>query len=179
MAIPAAFTSNIAATQTHPARKQSKRNSKNTKPAAKIKRLAAGFFVRFGESNSMTLSQIPYRTVPVVEPSTFLDEVVDLMQNEPLQTVVLVGDEQYMGLFNAAALADLVPPGARLGDLAVGPYVHPARVVGSPEMEAFVALELMERKNQSVLPVVEHRVGYKGVLTRDDIAQAQAQAQAL
>lgn len=122
--------------------------------------------------NPMTLSQISYRTVPVVEPSAFLDEVVYLMQNEPLQTVVLVGDEQYMGLFNAAALADLVPPGARLADLAVGPYVHPARVVGSPEMDVTVALELMERKNQTVLPVVEHRVNYKGVLTRDDIAQA-------
>lgn len=122
----------------------------------------------------MTLGQIPVRTVPVVEPSTFLDEVVYLLRNEPLQTVVLVGDEQYMGVFNAQALQDLVPPGANLADLAVGPYVHPARVVGSPDMDAAVALELMERKNQTVLPIVEHRVGYKGVLTLDDVAQAAA-----
>ena len=94
------------------------------------------------------------------------------MRNEPLQTVVLVGDEQYMGVFNAAALADLVPPGARLADLAVGPYVHPARVVGSPEMDVREALALMTRKGQTIIPVVEHRVGYKGVLTLDDVMAA-------
>ena len=123
----------------------------------------------------MTLSQIPYRTVPVVEPSTSLDEVLYLMEAEPLRTVVLVGDEQYMGVFNDAALRDLVPAGANLADLAVGPYVHPVRVVGGPEMDAQAALDLMERKNQSVLPVVERRVNYQGVLTREDIMEAAQQ----
>ncbi len=124
----------------------------------------------------MTLQEITLRTVPVVEPSTSLDEVVYLMENEPLNVVVLVGDEQYMGMFTPDALANLVPPGVKLSDLEVGPYVHPVRVIGTPDMEARDALELMGRKHQSVLPVVERRVNYLGVLTLADVASAAGQS---
>lgn len=148
---------------------------------------AAGFFApraeplfdtKLGTANEtkMTLQEITLRTVPVVEPSTSLDEVVYLMENDPLNVVVLVGDEQYMGMFTPDALANLVPPGIKLSDLAVGPYVHPVRVIGTPDMEATDALELMGRKHQSVLPVVERRVNYLGVLTLADVAGGAGQS---
>lgn len=124
-------------------------------------------------TDAMTfLRNIPLRQVPVVDPSTTLDEVVQLMEEEPLRTVILVGDEMYMGLFNEGALAsNLIPPGADLSELQVGPYVHPSRVVGSAEMPVALVVDLMRRKGQDVIPVVDNRI-YRGVVTLADLEAA-------
>lgn len=119
-----------------------------------------------------TLGELPLRQVPVVEPQTALDEVIHLFDEEPLKTVVLVGDEMYMGIFNAETLeAELIPPGSDLSLLQVGPYVHRARVVGTPTMSVADAHALMERKGVNLIPVVDGPI-YKGVLTREDLEAA-------
>jgi CBS domain-containing protein len=119
-----------------------------------------------------TLREIPVRQVPVVEPSTTIDEVVRLMEEEPLRTVALVGDGMYMGLFNEGALeSSLIPPGTSLADLEVGPYVHPSRVVGSPDMPVALVVDLMRRKGQDIIPVVDNRT-YRGVVTLADLEAA-------
>ena len=119
-----------------------------------------------------TLRDVKLRQVPVVEPSARLDEVVQLLEEEPLRTVILVGDEQYMGLFNDAALeSDLIPRGADYSELEVGPYVHPVPVVGSPDMPVEAVIALMRRKGQEVVPVVEYRT-YRGVVTLADLEAA-------
>jgi CBS domain-containing protein len=70
------------------------------------------------------ISDVPLRQVPIVEPSTTLAEVVELMEGEPLRTVALVGDEMYMGIFNDGALeSNLIPANSDLSLLQVGPYV--------------------------------------------------------
>lgn len=116
-----------------------------------------------------TLSELSPRPVPVVEPSTSLDEVIRLMEEEPLGTVALVGDEQYMGIFNADALqSNLIPPGADLSTLQVGPYVHPVRVIGTPQTPADDALALMTRRGVDIIPVVRNRT-FLGVVTRADV----------
>ena len=120
----------------------------------------------------MTLGEMTLRQVPVVEPSTAIDEVVGLMQGDPLGTVVLVGDEQYMGVFNQDALdSGLIPTGANLADLAVGPYVHPARVVAEKRMAAGDVLAHAERRGVDVVPVVDGP-RYLGVVTRADLTKA-------
>lgn len=119
-----------------------------------------------------TLGDIPVREVPVVEPQTTLDEVVHLMEAEPLRTVALVGDEMYMGLFNEDALnSELIPKGADFSLLTVGPYVHPARVLGTPDMPVEIALALMARKHQEIIPVIDN-VKFLGVVTRQDLENA-------
>jgi CBS domain-containing protein len=119
-----------------------------------------------------TLRDVPVREVPVVEPQTPLDEVVRLMEAEPLRTVALVGDQMYMGLFNDDALeSELIPTGADLSLLTVGPYVHPSRVIGEPDMPVDVVLALMTRKHQDVIPVIDN-VTFRGVVTRQDLEAA-------
>lgn len=119
-----------------------------------------------------TIGEIPLRQVPVVEPQTTLDEVIRLMEAEPLRTVALVGDEMYMGIFNDEALnSELIPKGADLSLLTVGPYVHPARVVAAKESPAEVVLAQMVRKNQTVVPVLDNRI-FVGVVTREDVEAA-------
>jgi CBS domain-containing protein len=116
-----------------------------------------------------TLAQVPLRQVPVVAPDTTLDEVVRLMEEEPLHTVILVGDEMYFGLFNEEALnSNLIPPDSDLSLLQVGPYVHPARVIGQPDSPIAEVRALMDRKGVRVLPVLNNRI-YQGVVTREDL----------
>ena len=116
-----------------------------------------------------TLRDIVLRQVPVVEPSASLAEVIALMEDEPLKTVVLVGDEMYMGVFNQAAIdADLIPKGEDLSLLQVGPYIHPSRVVGEFHMTVPDTLALMIRRSMDVIPVVDNRI-YRGVVTQADL----------
>jgi len=117
----------------------------------------------------MTLRDIPLRQVPVVNPETALSDVIEQMEADPLQTVILTDGAQYMGVFNRDALAaNLIPPGADRALLTIGPYVHPARVIGRPDMTTEQALALMERRNLAVIPVVD-RNRYVGVVTRADL----------
>ena len=121
-----------------------------------------------------TLRDVPVRTVPVVEPQTALDEAVRLMRESPVHTVALVDDEEYMGLFTPDALeSDLIPRGADLSLLPIGPYVHPARVVGRPDLPVEEALALMVRKGLDVIPVVDNNT-FRGVVTREDLEKALA-----
>jgi len=121
-----------------------------------------------------TRRDIPVRTVPIVEPQTALDEAVRLMRESPARTVALVDDEEYMGLFTADALdSDLIPRGADLSLLSVGPYVHPARIIGRPDLLVEEALALMVRKGLDVIPVVDNNT-FRGVVTREDLEKALA-----
>lgn len=116
-----------------------------------------------------TLRDVPLRFVPVAEPQTALDEAMRLLESEPLRTVVLVGDEQFMGVFNEETLqSDLIPRRVDRATLPVGPYVQPVRVVGHPEMTVEQALALLQRRGQTVLPVVDNNL-YQGVITREDL----------
>jgi CBS domain-containing protein len=120
-----------------------------------------------------TLRDVPTRPVPIVEPRTALDEAIRLMREEPLRMIALVGDGTYMGVFNERALDDsnLIPQGVDRSLLEVGPYIHPARVVGRSEMAVDEALALMVRRGLEVIPVVENNT-FRGVVTREDLEQA-------
>ncbi|MGC4045134.1 MAG: CBS domain-containing protein [Armatimonas sp.] len=121
----------------------------------------------------MTLSELPLREVPVVEPSTSLEEAIDLLRSEPLHIVVLVGDGMYMGVLTDAALEPgLIPPGIDRSTLAVGPYVHPSRVVAHSNWTVEEAQEVARRRQVEVFPVVSGNI-YKGILTREDITSPQ------
>jgi CBS domain-containing protein len=116
-----------------------------------------------------TLREIPLRQVPVVEPSAALDEAIALMEADPLKTVVLVGDEQFMGVFNQEALeSNLIPPGADLSLLQVGPYVHPSRVIGDFNSPVETVIAHMKRRGLDLIPVVEN-VTYRGMVTLADL----------
>jgi CBS domain-containing protein len=117
----------------------------------------------------MKLSEVPLRAVPVVEPQTALSEVYSLLDGEPLKTVVLVGDEMYMGVFNEELRASgQIPEDVDPSLLQVGPYALGLRFTGSPQMEATDALALMDRHQIAVLPVVTGNL-YRGVVTRADL----------
>lgn len=116
----------------------------------------------------LTLRDVPPRPVPVAEPQTALEEVLRLLEEEPLHAVALVGDETYMGMVFANSLGDLVPPGVDPATVPIGPYVHTSRVIGHPEMTVEQALVLMQRKGQDIIPVVENNL-YRGVVTRGDL----------
>jgi CBS domain-containing membrane protein len=121
-----------------------------------------------------TLADLTLREVPVVEPQTTLDEVHRLLNDEPLKTVVLVGDEMFFGVFNEDTLnSGLVPPGADPTTLQVGPYIHPTRALGNPTMPVADALALLQRRGLNVLPVVQNRT-YLGVVTRADLEAVSA-----
>lgn len=118
----------------------------------------------------MTLSELPLREVPVVEPSTSLEEAIDLLRSEPLHIVVLVGDGMYMGVLTEAALEPgLIPPGIDKSTLAVGPYVHPSRVVAQANWTVEAAHDTVRRRGVEVFPVISGTI-YKGVLTSEDVA---------
>jgi CBS domain-containing protein len=134
------------------------------------------FFGVSRENRAMpTIQDMPLHTIPVVEPEAALDEVIALMQNEPFHTVALVGDEQYMGIFNEDALTDsaLIPDGADRSLLAIGPYVHPSRVIAHPHHDIAEVLAAMQRRGLEVAPVVDNRT-FKGVVTRADLEKALA-----
>ena len=115
------------------------------------------------------LRDISPRTVPVVEPGTSLAEVIDLMEDEPLQTVVIVGDGMYFGVYTPADRdSGRIPPGADRAALEVGPYASGLRFVGAPDMTADAARNLMARHGLAVLPVVAGRI-YRGVVTAEDL----------
>ena len=121
-----------------------------------------------------TLRDIPVRTVPVVEPQTSLEEAIRLLRESPVYTVALVDDEEYMGLFNQDTLeSDLIPRGVDLSLLPVGPYIHPGRVIGRPDLPVAEALTLMGRRGLDVIPVVDNNT-FRGVVTREDLEKALA-----
>jgi CBS domain-containing protein len=113
-----------------------------------------------------TLADVTLHAVPVVDPQDSLADAISLMQADPLQTVVLVGDEMYMGILNAAMLeSSLIPTDIDRATLQVGPYVRPTRPL-RPETTIAEALAALERKGVPALPVVAGNV-YQGVVTRD------------
>lgn len=115
------------------------------------------------------IRDIPLRTVPVVEPGASLAEVIALMEDEPLQTVVIVGDGMYFGVYTPADRdSGRIPADADREGLEVGPYASGLRFVGAPDMTADAARELMARHDLPVLPVVAGRI-YKGVVTAADL----------
>ena len=120
-----------------------------------------------------TIQDMPLHTIPVVEPEAALDEVIALVQSHPLQTVALVSDEQYMGIFNEDALTDsaLIPDDTDRSLLVVGPYVHPTRVIAHPTSDAAEILAAMHRRGLEVAPVVDNRT-FIGVVTRADLEKA-------
>jgi|GEM_PF-2399137 Predicted signal-transduction protein containing cAMP-binding and CBS domains len=120
-------------------------------------------------NTTLKLSELTLRQVPVIEPQTALDEAIRLMEGEPLKTVVLVGDEQYMGIFDeAASRSDLIPRKVDKATLEVGPYAESLNTVGHPQMTTREALVLMDRRHLDVLPVVDNNT-YLGVVTRADL----------
>jgi len=117
----------------------------------------------------LKLSELTLREVPVVHPGSPLDEAIRLMREEPLKTVVLVGDEQYMGIFDEACLnSPLIPRKVDPSMLEVGPYADSLNYVGHPDMTAVDALALMTRRHLSVMPVVDNNT-YLGVVTPADL----------
>ncbi|MBC8137231.1 MAG: CBS domain-containing protein [Fibrella sp.] len=115
------------------------------------------------------LRDIPLQAVPVVEPRTSLAEVIALMEDEPLQTVVIVGDGMYFGVYTPSDRdSGRIPAGANRDALEVGPYANGLRFVGAPDMTTEAARELMARHDLAVLPVVAGRI-YKGVVTAADL----------
>lgn len=116
------------------------------------------------------LRDIPLRTVPVVEPRANLADVIDMIEDEPLQTVVIVGDGMYFGVYTPADRdSGRIPAGADRTGLEVGPYASGLRFVGAPDMTTEAARELMMRHDLAVLPIVAGRI-YKGVVTADDLS---------
>lgn len=108
-------------------------------------------------------------TVPIVEPETSLAEAITLMEGEPLQIVVLVGDGQYLGVFTPDDRdSGRIPAGVNRADIAVGSYANGLRFVGSPDMTVSAANELMVRHGLTVLPVVAGRI-FKGVVVPADL----------
>lgn len=117
----------------------------------------------------MTLSELPLREVPVVEPSTSLDEAIELLYAEPLHIVVLVGDGMYMGVLTEDALdSGLIPRGVDRSTMAVGPYVHPSRMVAQAGWTVEEAQEVARRRGVDVFPVISGNI-YKGVLKLEDV----------
>lgn len=115
-----------------------------------------------------TLADVTLHTVPVVDPQSSLAEAIELLKADPLQTVVLVGDEMYMGILNAAMLeSSLIPTDVDLATLQVGPYVRPTRPL-HPETTIEEARAVLERKGILALPVVAGNL-YRGVVTRAEL----------
>jgi CBS domain-containing protein len=119
-----------------------------------------------------SIGDLPLRQVPVVEPRTALSEAIELMRGEPLRTVVLVGDEQFMGVFNEdALLSNLIPADANLDDLEVGPYLLPVRLTADPAASVDYVRGQMHHRRVEILPVVRGGTVYLGVLTAADLAE--------
>jgi CBS domain-containing protein len=115
------------------------------------------------------IRDVPLHSIPVVEPEAALDEVVDLAKREPLHAVALVNEGQYLGLFTLDVLgSELIPAGADLSLLAVGPYVHPARVVAHPDEDVRAVRDAMRRLHMDIAPVVANRT-FLGAVTRADL----------
>jgi CBS domain-containing protein len=118
------------------------------------------------------IRDVPIHSIPVVEPEAFLDEVVRLAQDDPLHAVALVNEGQYLGLFTENVLqSELIPSGADLSLLAVGPYTRPARVVAHPSDEANTVREALRRLGLEIAPVVANR-SFQGVVTLADLEHA-------
>lgn len=116
----------------------------------------------------MTLRDLPLRSVPVVTPEASLQDALDQMNDDPLRTVVLVGDGMFLGVLDEESLAGGIPSGMDLSTLAVGSYAHHARVLAAPGMTVDDALALLDLRSRDVLPVVRG-VRYQGVVTREDL----------
>lgn len=127
------------------------------------------YFLVNGYAVMKQLRDISLQTVPVVEPQASLTEVIALMEDEPLQTVVIVGDGMYFGVYTPADRdSGRIPANTNRDDLEVGPYASGLRFVGAPDMTTAAARELMTRHGLTVLPVVAGRI-YKGVVTAADL----------
>ncbi|MBC8141363.1 MAG: CBS domain-containing protein [Armatimonadetes bacterium] len=115
------------------------------------------------------LRDIVLRTVPVVEPERSLADVLAMIAEESLQTVVIVGDGMYMGVFTPDDRdSGRIPAGVDRANLAVGSYANGLRFVGSPSMSVADARELIVKHNLRAMPVVAGRI-YKGVVTPEDL----------
>ena len=116
------------------------------------------------------LRDVPLRSVPVAEPETALDEVLRLMEGDPLRTVVLVGDGMFMGFFDQASLdSGAIPSDANAALLTVGPYARRPRVLGEVNESVEETLREMQRRRQEILPVLQN-IRFLGVVTREDLA---------
>lgn len=115
------------------------------------------------------LREIVLQEVPVVEPEASLAEVIAIMEAEPLQTVVIVGDGMYLGVFTPDDRdSGRIPPGVNRADLAVGSYASGLRFVGSPSMSVADARALLVKHGLRAMPVVAGRI-YKGVVAAEDL----------
>ena len=118
------------------------------------------------------IKDVTLHSVPVVEPSAALDEVIDLMESDPLHSVALVNEGQYLGLFNQNALdAELIPRGADYSKLEVGPYVHPVRIIAHPDESISSVRDAMRRHGLVAAPVVANR-SFRGRVTLADLDAA-------
>lgn len=114
------------------------------------------------------LRDLPLRSVPIVTPEASLQDALDQMNDDPLGTVVLIGDGMFLGVLDAESLTGGIPADTDLSTLSVGPYAHHARVLAAPGTSVDDALALLNLRNRDVLPVVQG-VRYKGVITREDL----------
>jgi len=117
----------------------------------------------------LQIKDVPLHEVPVVEPEAALDEVIDLMKADPLHSVALVNEGQFLGLFNQEALdADLIPRGVDYALLSVGPYVHPLRFIAHPDESVQGVVEAMRRHGMATAPVVANRI-FRGMVIRAEL----------
>jgi len=123
------------------------------------------------------LRDLPLRSVPIVTPETSLQDALDQRNDDPLGTVVLIGDGMFLGVLDAESLAGGIPAREDLSTLSVGPYAHHARVLAAPSTSVDDALALLNLRNRDVLPVVQG-VRYKGVVTREDLLARTSDAHA-
>ena len=117
-----------------------------------------------------TVGELVLREAPVVEPESSLTDAMQLLRESPLQTVILVGDDQFMGVFNQAALqSNLIPADADPNDLTIGPYIHPVRLAVDPATPIDLALKQARHRGVTVVPVVRGATHYLGVVTVSDL----------
>jgi CBS domain-containing protein len=123
-----------------------------------------------------TLRDLPLRSIPMVHPQDSLEDALARMNDDPLQTVALVDDGMFLGVFDGeAATSGRVPRDLDAASLSVGPYGHRPRVVAQSDTPVAEALHALNRRHQEVLPVVQG-VRYRGVITRDDLQKTVATA---
>ncbi|MEI6431005.1 MAG: CBS domain-containing protein [bacterium] len=116
-----------------------------------------------------TLRDATLRALPIIGPETFLDEAIQELKEEPLRAVALVNEQQYMGMFTEEdLLPGLIPQDGDYSTLAVGPYIHPTRVVAEMDSPVEAILSAALRKGQNLIPVLNNRI-FCGVVTVADL----------
>lgn len=119
-------------------------------------------------SETATVRTLSPRALPILEPSATMDEALLVMADEPLRAVAIVGDGMYFGYMTEESARDLIPADVDAADLVVGPYVHPAKLVLTPDIFLADARTIMRRRGMRIAPVVDG-VAFRGALTLDDI----------